>query len=292
MGGFSEGALRAGYDHIVAVDCWDRALALHHLNHPTVKCVKLELGKDISETWATITEHLEGYDPTEDHLHVHASPPCQNLSIANVGRDHDAGMSLVSWAFAFIMEVQRFNQTITWSLEQVYNRLIVEYAQRIKNQSLMPIYFSRCDMSLYGVPQKRHRFVAASKDVFSLMERSFSPMSSHIQPPVGTSYLGNTFCNKVKMERTGYSDHIKAYVPGETLSYTITAKCMYFISSKLKVIRSFTIEENAAIQTFCHESIENFKQWKPKSEVLTMIGNSVPPLFAERLLKSYFHSRD
>lgn len=53
-GGFSEGGINAGFDKVIGVDFWDKALELHKLNHPSSTCLHMSLGKDHRKTFETI----------------------------------------------------------------------------------------------------------------------------------------------------------------------------------------------------------------------------------------------
>ena len=76
-GGFSTGALQAGAIVPYAIEMWDDANLVHHLNHTNTKIIKRELGKypdvdlQILKSWVR-SLHDRGF-----HVHLHGSPPCQ-----------------------------------------------------------------------------------------------------------------------------------------------------------------------------------------------------------------------
>src|SRR3989338_9614250 len=93
-GGVSTGASRAGHKVVLAVDCWDTALEVHELNYPDTVHINYTLGGDLRACKALIMKHL----PRGARWHLHGSPPCQKLSIANRTKgDVDGGMDLVEW---------------------------------------------------------------------------------------------------------------------------------------------------------------------------------------------------
>jgi site-specific DNA-cytosine methylase len=283
-GGFSEGGHLAGFDKIIAVDCWETALQVHKMNHPESICLQMTLGRDYEKTFDTIMRNIPKFDPKKDIVHCHASPPCQNLSVANVEKDTGTGMTLVKWTFNFLKCY--FHAKHTWTLEQVYNKALVDYAEKRKKTD-MKMWFDKVDMSLHAVPQCRRRFVACNRDIFASLPHYTTVMSDYITVPKGTYLLGNTFCNKRKLEANKETaDHVKRYEEGKTQSYTITSKPMYFVGKDYKVIRSFTVHDNARLQTFCMQSADNFSSIPRKQEALTMVGNSVPPVFAKVLLET------
>jgi hypothetical protein len=104
MGGASCGAVAAGMRVALAVDACPRALETHRQNHP-----------DATHICATLpVKHLP-LPPAPRH--IHASPPCQKLSRANLNADDsekERSVALVQWAVRFARR-----HGTTWSLEQV-----------------------------------------------------------------------------------------------------------------------------------------------------------------------------
>ena len=72
-GGASEGARLAGYDVVLAVDSWEDALIVHARNHPHTAHLCMELPSD-----SQLPLPLPG-----EHWHLHGSPPCTRVSVAN-----------------------------------------------------------------------------------------------------------------------------------------------------------------------------------------------------------------
>ena len=110
IGGFSEGWRMAGGRVLLAVDCWADALAVHEANHPGVG-VELKLGAGCELRLDNLISSRCGNAP----FHLHGSPPCQNLSVANTDGDRNKGLRLVDW---FIDYAER-SGAASWSLEQV-----------------------------------------------------------------------------------------------------------------------------------------------------------------------------
>lgn len=144
-GGFSTGAIAAGAKVVLAIDCWQPALDIHHANHPTTKTLNLELGGSLVETAILIREHLTD----GAHFHLHGSPPCQALSIAS-SRDAEEGMVLVNW---FIDLVEYMNPD-SWSMENVPT-----VAKKLdKHRPNTP--YVKLNSANFGVPQTRNRIFA------------------------------------------------------------------------------------------------------------------------------------
>jgi len=89
--------------------------------------------------------------PEGARVHVHASPPCQNMSSANPIRNEDVGMTLVNWSLQLmsLLELQLKDRQFTWSMEQVPNKKI---CQLIDEHGGVKV-----DMSKFGIPQIRRR---------------------------------------------------------------------------------------------------------------------------------------
>jgi site-specific DNA-cytosine methylase len=149
MGGFSLGAEAAGAQVVLAVDSWPAALAVHALNHPRSAHALLKLGGSsgpgsLGNVAALIARHV----PAGGQWHLHGSPPCQNLSVANAKyRDAAVGKRLVVW---FLRLVQLCRPT-SWSMEQVPGALRV-----LPRPERFP--FCRVvELASLGLPQLRRR---------------------------------------------------------------------------------------------------------------------------------------
>ena len=122
IGGFSQGAKDAGCDVILAVDHWSEALEAHELNHPNTHHLNIECGSDESiEFIINTVNEIRNHDLP---LHLHCSPPCQQLTYANK-RNHDteAGLRLVLWS---ILLKERLLPD-SFSMEQVNHKELQLY---------------------------------------------------------------------------------------------------------------------------------------------------------------------
>lgn len=144
-GGFTEGAVRAGAEVVLSIDCWDAALEVHKANHPDIPCENYTLGGSIVETAAFIRSRLT----PGAHFHLHGSPPCQKLSNASSG-DAEEGMILVNW----FIDLVRHMKPDSWSMENV-----VPVAKKIdKHRPGTP--YVKLNSADFGVPQTRNRIFA------------------------------------------------------------------------------------------------------------------------------------
>jgi len=144
-GGFTEGAVRAGAEVVLSIDCWEPAIEIHKANHPDIPCENYTLGGSIIETAAFIRSRLT----PGAHFHLHGSPPCQKLSNASNG-DAEEGMILVNW----FIDLVRYMKPDSWSMENV-----VPVAKKIDNHRPGTPYV-KLNSADFGVPQTRNRIFA------------------------------------------------------------------------------------------------------------------------------------
>ncbi len=125
-GGFSEGFRQAGFNIIYANDVWGVALQSHKLNHPEANHV---LG-DIREL-----------DEFPEASIVIGSPPCQNFSKANTGKNEIIGLELVK------------------EFERVVKKVKPDYWVWENVPSVKKYYHNSCILDAYdfGLPQHRKR---------------------------------------------------------------------------------------------------------------------------------------
>lgn len=279
VGGYSEGALRSGVKHVVAVDYWNDALIVHKALHGNnVTPVYFKLGGDMKSTYEAIKVAIP-MKFKKAKLVCHASPPCQDISLAKQDKSVSDGLKLVKWSLKFMSTY--FDK---WTFEQVNHPKVKELLKKFTP------YYEVVDMSDYGVPQTRRRLIASNYDVFKCMDSHLADVSlpQVITPPRGTAYItGSYFFRKRILD--GDLRDTRKYTP-TVKAYTFTSAGARFLDASRKEIRPFTTEELAKIQTFSKYSsyiLSNIKQTLAKK----VIANSVPPQFASVLVSCLLTTR-
>jgi len=142
-GGFTKGCIDAGHEPVLCVDNWDKAIEFHEFNFPDIPILNFQLGENIEET-AFI---FEKYVNRHNHLHIHGSPPCQELSNASNHNSKD-GYKMVKW----FLKLVEFMKPNSWSMENV-----LPVASFLDKDS---IPYIKLNAANFGVPQTRKRIFA------------------------------------------------------------------------------------------------------------------------------------
>ena len=153
-GGASEGARRAGMQVALAVDACPHAIAAHEKNHPDCVhiCESLPLsgGRELPL-------------PTGP-VHIHASPPCQAVSKANMDRSEEhraSSTELIEWCVQYCSL-----HGTTWSLEQVATPVVIRVFEKLG------VEYGVFHFDKMGLPQKRRRLVAGSPCILSALRHA------------------------------------------------------------------------------------------------------------------------
>jgi DNA (cytosine-5)-methyltransferase 1 len=268
MGGASCGAVAAGMRVALAVDACPRALETHRQNHP-----------DATHICATLpVKHLP-LPPAPRH--IHASPPCQKLSRANLNADDsekERSVALVQWAVRFARR-----HGTTWSLEQVDSARVRACLDE------EGIEYAVFDLSLFGLPQTRRRLLAGSSAIVALLRAYSSPRrgvrdviaacrgthvrNRHAKHPVMRGGVRTyVACAGEQSARsivepaycvTGTSA-IKWWSPGD-------ARCVVLSARELALLQSFPHD-------YCLHRIRKY--------ATIQVGNAFPPLVAELVCRA------
>jgi len=256
-GGFSQGAVQAGCKPVLAIDSWKEALDVHELNHPDCVHWHHTLGGDVEEFVCSVQTFIDLNLPENCHVHIHASPPCQTLSNASKTRD-ESGFSMINWTLEVITHIDPH----TWSMENVTHPLLKRYVgAKVFN------------MAEFGIPQTRQRIIISNIDL-DCIKTEPKKYACDVLVMVGRDIDWNEY----EMISTG--SYLRHFRNMNELSYTIMTREPRVRHKISKAMFRLSIQETAALQTF--PLTYNFSA---KTSSYTMIGNAVPPRFAEKLVQ-------
>lgn len=272
MGGFSEGARQAGAKVVLAIDNWKGALDVHTNNHPETVHWNLTLGSDIYEFSQKLNTFIDENIPTGAHIHIHGSPPCQNLCLANKYRDEEKGAVLIDW---YIGIVQKLNRVNTWSMEQV----------RCSYTKQLLALHGGCmvHMKNFGVHNDRKRIFIGNFNDFTSDTNYSTPLTLYeVMRLCGESIPDN-------FEQTGGGRYSKnGKYTGEyyskdlgLLSCTVSGQFPQLYQKCTNTFKSLSTNVFSYLQTF-PIGYTTCKQ----NHIRQMIGNSVPPKISKLLIEN------
>ena len=257
-GGFSQGAVQAGCKPVLAIDSWKEALDVHETNHPNCVHWHHTLGGDVEEFVCSIQTFIDLNLPENCHLHIHASPPCQTLSLANKKRN-DSGVSMIDWT----LEVIHLLSPTSWSLENVVHPKVI---QQYENCNIFRMWN-------YGVPQKRKRMIMTNVDTSTMRTDeggNVLDIVTRFRPEID---WGNC-------EMTPSGGPWRNCQSMNNPSYTILARPPMVRHKLSQKTFRMSVKETAAIQTFPESYV-----FPNTTFSYSVIGNAVPPQFAQRFME-------
>ena len=272
-GGFSTGAVQAGAKVLLAVDCWEEALAVHKLNHPETTHLNTKLGGDVEEFALGLIGLIESL-PSGSRVHLHGSPPCQELAGANALRDTDKGQVLVNWYLALTNTMLPF--VASASMEQVANPLLYKHIENYGGRVVA--------MKEYGIPQSRRRLFLTNLDLDLLDEfETPAPTFQQVIDSIGFQMEAPmdalTIGSNRKTKTPGQSKYM--FYPLDRISPTVTSQFPKQYAISTGKMKELPLRVFSALQTFPDNY--NFGSYSIK-DTRQMIGNSVPPKMSEIIM--------
>lgn len=280
-GGFSLGASNAGCAIILAVDSWEEALQVHRIHHPTANHWNMSLGGEVclfAEKLALFTAPFM----TKGPIHIHASPPCQNLSSSNVKRDINTGLRLVIWTLQLLEQLR-----IAWGLKFTYSIEQVPHPQVTALLTRMGLPWRKISFCNHGVPQTRCRVWASDASAaVNEMPQSYLDWRQLVEIPIDAIYItGSTICEKRLRERNSRFLSQKKSIASATHMYTLTSKIgNLFLDKDMAIVGRLTIQDYVSLQTFPPDYFSGVKD----TSKAKMVANAIPPSFARAFMISLF----
>jgi DNA (cytosine-5)-methyltransferase 1 len=279
IGGLSQGFKKNGFDVVLAADTWVNALVIH--KHHNKQCKHFTEPLGTAKASKTIRDFVKLQCKKGDWVHVHASPPCQNLSTCNIDRNENVGLGLVEWSIELFFALENLHPRLSWSLEQVVNNQVKLIFDDFD------IFYTIVSMSDYGVCQERKRFIACSDDLVFPPAKKPKTMDMLLEVPSTARFLGNGGAYATSdPTKSFYRHREKKIEAGVTVAYTVVSTPARYIDRNGKLIRRMTVEECAKLQTFPGYFLKPFYGKETKSNLYKLVANAVPPDFAYILCKA------
>ena len=300
MGGFTTGAIDAGAVCIVSVDSWSESNRVHKANHPLVPTLNLELGHP--SHWRIFKRMVDEWRRMGYHVHIHGSPPCQDLSNASTG-DPERGMVLVRW---FLDLVERCDPD-SWSMENV-----VPMRKRLP-EGTPSVVLNSAD---FGVPQTRRRCYAGAgweaepthtKEEWVSVIQSLPHLEGELLPAPSMTVqyqyaskekpfptVTSQSIKQLRLEATGSNAKRRSDTPLEEPSKTLCGsgnqvgpRIFDHEQENPVKIRSLILPETLVLQGFPADY--DLSAATTQKARWTMVGNAVPPPVAAAVIRGIQH---
>lgn len=287
-GGFSAGAKSAGCKVVYACDAWPEALETYKRNHPQTRVECLALPAHIPF-------------PTDGRpFHVHGSPPCQRFTHNGKRYNTDANVEVAINLIEWFLETALTCGATSWSMEQVSSAETCAIVEEVRQRYPTRVAYATIDFYELGVPQHRKRLVCGSPALVARLVRKCSALRRRsvrdaILKPRGTFMRNSSSWTSSRLRlnrKPGETKmvYIKAQTgdkllplsgPAPTVTTSGDVRWWWRDADGAAQVSIFNPRELALLQTFPSDYV------LPDGVKLAhkLVGNAVPPLVAELLLR-------
>jgi site-specific DNA-cytosine methylase len=291
LGGFSEGAKRAGCRVVLGLDNCQAFLDAHALNHTDARHELLDLPASISQLLPRFTRRW----------HLHGSPSCKDRSQATRAatcgtRDQSAADSRELWYLDQVLELR----PDSWSLEQSPNERTEAILRAFEHDHPGVCAHVTLPLCFFGVPQNRTRLIAGSPHVIRRLTASRDAQAARVidvipNPPTEWLMSSNTNtpirASKVGQDDDGEGRKSKRYRPLTWRekrrsihgpAYTVLASgSMWWIDDEGNKVERLSVNHAALLQTLG-------SQYKlSETRAREAVGNAVPPEVGRRMMSRW-----
>lgn len=280
-GGFGVGAERAGCKVVFGCDSDAKILEVHRMNHPNA----VHLCATLPDGAADIPWPTDG-----SAFHAHFSPPCTKFSkcrtsvTAKRRRDErEDACELLEWSLRTALTCG----ATSWSLEEVFTSVTRDVLERVRQEYPNRMTYEVVKFEELGVPQTRKRIIAGSPALIAtlLRERTLAKkttIADVMALPTGVKHL-HTGCGVSALHPETWAEHLW---PVTDVGPTVLADgALWWIRLSTNggppSKEVLTAREAATLQTFP----ATYKLPQDKKLGRRIIGNAVPPLVSELLLR-------
>ena len=257
-GGFSAGAMLAGCEVVLGVDCDPVALDAWRANTkaPAV----------LARLW---DDSVPLPEPAPD-LHLHMSPPCTHLSKAKQMRTElqlDVALDGVETCVQLAVD----RGYASWSLENVSTPATVAALTDLANRMPDKVAFATLDASNYGCPSSRRRLIAGPpalvRRLLAMRRADTVSVREAFRArglPLGSEFVKNASAYK------GRPTVRSVDMPSHT---QVASHSLTWCTSDGVSIRTFNSRETIAVMGFP----DDWVMPAGKAQTVRAVGNAVPP---------------
>ena len=160
-GGWSSGAIAAGVQPVLGIDCDHTPLQLWAANcAPAGRATCATLGTDEPVEWPA----------AEPDIHIHLSPPCTSLSKARAGSAPAASVAAALDAVRWCVELVLERKYTSWSLENVAVPSVVACVRELASAHPARVAYVVLDAADNGVSSNRVRLIASTPEVIRALK--------------------------------------------------------------------------------------------------------------------------
>ena len=267
-GGWSAGAVAAGYTPVLGIDNDAAPLKLWAANcSPAGRAACATIGVDA----------VDWLDAAAD-LHVHLSPPCTSLSKARAGSASAASVAAALDAVRWCVQLVLDKGYTSWSMENVATPAVVACVAELARQHPDRVAHLTLDAADYGVGSNRVRLIASTPAVIRALKElpvqrvSVADALAAAGLPLPAEYIKSNTSNR---------DGTPCIRSTQQPAFTVTASHPLIWCTRAGVtVRCLYVAESAALMGFPPD-------WKlplGSRAGLRAVGNAVPPPLAKAVM--------
>jgi len=230
---------------------------------------------------------------------VHGSPPCTQFSKINQSGRSSAASACATSQLEWFIDTAIASGATSWSLENVAQPRVVAVVERKRAESGGAFTYAVISFEKLGVPQTRTRLIAGTPDLVAKLLRATEEQPRRtirdaIAAPRGTHVRGTaTGVGQRKKARAAVGEARYTYKRAEwsdlcrnldMAAPTVVGRhALTWVTGKGEKCNRAVLypSELAALQTFP----PGYKFPESKFQSYLQIGNAVPPLVAELMLR-------
>lgn len=277
-GGLTRAAQNLGLNVQISIDNWDCAIATHKVNFKTTTTEKLDLSNVHSAVSLLLDSKI---------TFVMGGPPCQDFSSA--GKGIEGPRANLTTTFAQIISKVKPSVFLMENVPTATRSSNFKKALEILRTSGYKISYTVLDAAYFGVPQHRKRLLVIGTLNYDPQEIVTQLHDTETILPLSIrEYWPDFPLEHYYRHPRSYSRRavFSALEPSPTIRGVNRPRPKNYEShqndSTTLLVRALSSTERARLQSFPEEHAWIGSQ----SEVEQMIGNSIPPVMGEHILKT------